>query len=688
VRCRSGEELIRRIQRRAAAIELVSFDVFDTLLRRQVDPPERSKIPSAQAIARLLAERGRPRTLEEVLAARRRVGDTLCEAATRTGADPDCHIRPWFRVLLADLLQAEPDEGDVDRLVEVECQAETLTCEANPGMIEAVRAVRAEGKRVIFISDSYLDEGQITRLLDHCGYAGLLDAGYASCRCGLLKRTGRLFQHVLKQEGISPKRWLHVGDNRLADVVACRRQGGFAVHFQPPQHARRVSRLRRLDWLERKSVRWQGAKVVEWCRKDPGPSPICDFAYDVGYWLLGPALANFVHCAIRRIVEEKIELAIFPARDGFGLQRIFERLAPHALPERKVASVYAFLSRSVVFPASVFEIGEREKQLAGAFSSQEVTLRDFLRRFALKCEPLGRILHGCGIESPDVAIDSLVKDGSLERFIRHPSFRVALRGVRENYAALLEDYLGEIGFWDAGRVALIDIGWQGTVQDSLGRAFGYGRRWPQLMGLYLGFLGHLPRAPIPRSTYEGILYDGPRDGNASNPVTHFLQLFEFATRAPHATATHLVRDRASGQVVPVLKSDAAASRTSEMQDRDVLVRVQSGVFDFAEAYARTIPFHDAPPSDYTPFVLMQLDRFLRLPRTAEARLFNVHNAEDFGIDRAVCMGVPSLAAVSLRKWREEFRNKAMWREGALASLALPGLTFLYHLKQTFQGRFS
>ena len=524
--------------------------------------------------------------------------------------------------------------------------------------------------------------------MERSGYAGLFDAGYASCRCGLLKRTGRLFPHVLRQEGVAASRWLHVGDNWASNVAACRRQGGFAVYFQPRGQAVQSSRLRRLDWLERRSGRWQGAKVVEWCRKAPGSSPLEDFAYDVGYWLLGPALTNFVHRAIQRIGEENVELAIFPARDGFGLQRIFRQLAPHVLPDRKVASVYAFLTRSVVFPASVFEIGDREKQLAGAYSSQPVTLREFLRRFALDCEPLLRVMHGCGIASPNVAIDGLVGDASFDRLLRHPSFRVALRGARENYAQLLDDYLAQIGFWDARRVALVNIGWQGTVQDSLGRAMGHLRRWPRIVGLYLGFLGHLPRARNARSTYEGMLYDRLRDGNASNPVTHFLQLFEFATRAPHATATHLVRDPVSRQVVPVLKPDVSASRASEMLDRDVLVRMQSGVFDFAEAYARTIPFHDAPAEAYTPFVLMQLDRFLRLPRTDKARLFNVHNAEDFGIDRAVRMGVSSLAAGSLRQWREEFRSRALWREGALASLAWPGLPFLYHLKQAVQGRFS
>ena len=57
-RAKSAIEVLRRLQKLSDTLELVSFDVFDTLIRRRIMPPERSKVPAAVVVSRMLREKG------------------------------------------------------------------------------------------------------------------------------------------------------------------------------------------------------------------------------------------------------------------------------------------------------------------------------------------------------------------------------------------------------------------------------------------------------------------------------------------------------------------------------------------------------------------------------------------------------------------------------------------------------
>jgi hypothetical protein len=64
-----------------------SFDVFDTLLRRRLDPPEEVKLLVAQRISECLAGSGIDRDAEGILAERNKVEDDLRQAARSRGLD-------------------------------------------------------------------------------------------------------------------------------------------------------------------------------------------------------------------------------------------------------------------------------------------------------------------------------------------------------------------------------------------------------------------------------------------------------------------------------------------------------------------------------------------------------------------------------------------------------------------------
>src|SRR3546814_20242341 len=85
-----------------------------------------------------------------------------------------------------------------------------------------MRAARANGLGIIIVSDTYLSEPQLRRLIGETAgeeALGLIDRIICSSEHGLSKGEG-LFKPVLKALGFAPAAIPHVGDNIQAYQVA------------------------------------------------------------------------------------------------------------------------------------------------------------------------------------------------------------------------------------------------------------------------------------------------------------------------------------------------------------------------------------------------------------------------------------------------------------------------------------
>jgi len=185
--------------------QVVTFDVFDTLLWRRV-------------LFRVDAFRLLPHG--------RRV--TALRAFAEAGATAWCRR----------VLRREPRLADIYRIYPFDPRAE-LALEAelaqpNPWCLAAVNELLARGVTVAAVSDMYLSAQQIGTLLQAAGYPRL--PVFSSSEANRSKRgDGRLFLHVGEQIGAAPSSWLHVGDNLHADVEMARRHGLSACHVQAPR---------------------------------------------------------------------------------------------------------------------------------------------------------------------------------------------------------------------------------------------------------------------------------------------------------------------------------------------------------------------------------------------------------------------------------------------------------------------
>ncbi len=86
-------------------------------------------------------------------------------------------------------------------------------------------------------------------------------------------------------------------------------------------------------------------------------------------------------------------------------------------------------------------------------------------------------------------------------------------------------------------MALVDIGWLGTIQRFLYNAIQHRSDIPRLHGMFFGATRGVPYPQRPDNAIEGLMYDRHRFGLAQSTIAYALDLFEEACRAPHPTLT-------------------------------------------------------------------------------------------------------------------------------------------------------
>ncbi len=668
------------------ALDLISFDVFDTLLCRRIEPPDQVKVPAARHLSRWLAEKGVRVSISECLESRSKTEQQLRKQASEAGHDPECHIddlfAQWVRTYLRD-----PEASIVsEKMLKIEGDAEWAVLYPVPGMARLLTDIRGLKKKTVLISDMYLGKAHIENLLERNGYQGLYDQLYVSSELKYSKGSGRLFEHVRADQDVSFQRWAHVGDSLKRDVLRPRRMGIKACHFHyPPAHQRKM-RQERIARLTRVHPQWSGA---QWSvgLVPPKMDPLTgDLRYALGFHLLGPLLLNFLHQVADRVYEQNIDLVLFPAREGFLFLDLFKKVWTEAYPGRGVRCEYAFLTRKALYVSSVNQLGKREIEMG--LWSRKATPHTMLTRFGLRPEEFEEVARSCGIASLHDALEPWETSASFKRFITHPFLLRRLHEESRAQRTLVRAYLGQLGFWDAKEAAIVDVGWRGTAQDALTHAFDQDPHWPRLHGLYFGFYGDHPFREHDRSRYEGLFFRFPGDPWGRCAIDCFKELLELAAQAPHPTSVGFERD-GSGKVAPVLMEEDRSHEVDMRPHRRLITLLQSGIRDYADVYKRCIPFQERPAKAYAGFPNMLLDRLLRLPKKEEAlALSGFLLSEDFGLNLLRRFDLEPFRVWSPLSWWRLIQEtpRALWPEGKLAATGVPGLVALANVVRMIRRR--
>lgn len=432
------DELIRK----AETAKVVSFDVFDTLfVRPLIDPEdlfdivgERAGIPGFRAM-RQTAQR-----------------DAFVAMAQQGRGE----------ISLDDIYACWKGDAVAARaLQQIEYDLELELTLPNPRMTETYRRLCAE-KPVVLTSDMYLPAAFFDELLRRHGLTA--SAVFVSSERNATKRdSGELFNVVARAMGVEPSEILHVGDNPVSDIERARERGLQTFHYRDPFEIRRP----KLTSIT--------TSVVHALHRVSEDAPVLGSLGEMGYRWGGPAAVGFLAWLERRCEDDGIEKLLFLSRDGY----VLDRLARHGAPKKLPSNTYFKGSRVAFMLAATDESNFEASIEFFVAGSHGLKPFELFERIGV-APPADAVMADLGLGP-----DATVGDANLDRVrlllsaMRREILKVCLRNRRGLHQGLVA-----AGVRPGMRVAMVDVGWNGTTQEALQLALD--RLMPvQLRGYYL-----------------------------------------------------------------------------------------------------------------------------------------------------------------------------------------------------------
>jgi|GEM_PF-5487403 len=419
--------------------DLISFDIFDTAILRDIYNPRDlfAIIERCYGIERFSLIR----TEAEIVA--------LKSASMYGRKDTTLH-EIYCNIHL-------PEK---EKIMEIEMDMEFDFCVPNPFIKRIIDNSISKGKKIVFTSDIYMHDADIIKILEKCGYIDY-EKVYVSSSGKYCKRDGSAYNEICKDFQLDPSRIVHIGDNKYSDYKMARSMGMNAIHYK--KVAERNPML-----FESKNNIFSAIHNGIVCNSLAEPRP---FFLKLGMSIVGPLYLAFINWINTETHKDRIEKIFFLSRDGYIASKAYSSFFGGAVK-------YLCVSRLVIRRA-LLNIDKVEPSLIFTPELQGHTIVDFCKKLIpdfKEDELAGTIFEGKIIQS--------------ELMIHYSELIKILKSNHMDYINtqhdLLIGYLVEAGLADCERAGIVDVGWNGSIQDGIQCLLRNNGISTHLFGYYVG----------------------------------------------------------------------------------------------------------------------------------------------------------------------------------------------------------
>lgn len=205
-------------------IKYVSFDIFDTLILRNVfEPVDVFKFLN-EDFNHLLNTKS---FIDFSDIRRQGEEDARREISRRYPTFEDVTLDEIYVRIKEDYVL---NANIVEKLKEKEAELEIRLCVPRQCGKQLYELAKYCGKKIIFTSDMYLPKEVVNKILEKNGYLDY-DCLFLSSEVRLGKYSGNLYKYVKRYLKISEWEIMHIGDNWEVDVVTAQKNGFYAFHL-------------------------------------------------------------------------------------------------------------------------------------------------------------------------------------------------------------------------------------------------------------------------------------------------------------------------------------------------------------------------------------------------------------------------------------------------------------------------
>jgi GT2 family glycosyltransferase/FMN phosphatase YigB (HAD superfamily)/glycosyltransferase involved in cell wall biosynthesis len=536
--------------------EIVSFDIFDTLISRPLINPDH--------LFSLLEI-----NLDKIFKAKTNYLQIRkqAEEIARTQLKREVGYSDIYNTMLQEnLLEAQiikaARSAEFEFELELSCPRET--------MIAIYKDAISKKKKVILVSDMYLEKEQIQQLLEKNGirnYAQL----YLSSDVLKRKDNGLMWDYLIEKEKINSKNFIHIGDNEHSDIQLTVDKGFVSYHVMSSVNMFLNSTIG-INYVSKNPRDWRDhlflGPIINKLFNDPFINrntnrldPVLKSPEDTGYCVFGPLILAYFIWLCERSKKSNVHTLYFLAREGYLLKEMFDAF----VDLKEVKSYYKKL------PESIYLLTSRRSAI-GAVDKKENILKEIIANNNFNGTLRDLFFNRMGVDFNEINVHLGQEVISIPRdtqkvldWVRPFIDKIHAHSACEKTALLT--YLKEVKYTSDNAIALVDLGYSGTIQKYL-----YQLTQKETAGYYFATKGSTQQWTTKKNSTIGF-FENNAGPNPETPVFRFHLFLEIWLTSPDAQLSHFVLEK--NKTKPVYKD-----RESTKKDFHVNRALTQGVKDY------------------------------------------------------------------------------------------------------------
>ena len=560
------EKLYAEIDRHA----YISFDIFDTLIKRDCDSPS--------DIFHEIEKKANKELGVVTHFAEARIN---AESIARNGTAEEITLDDIYNCFSTTLVPSQ-----LLQLKKWEIEYERELCHLNPCIKPIYDYCLKKKKKILIISDMYLPEKVISNILEkvHIQYNQL----FVSSKYMYTKSTGSLFTYVLSKLHSEPNELMHIGDNKKSDFTIPKSLGISAYciarnerinliinrkwHRNLKQYANLCAFINNHSMLHS----WNVLDVT---------SPKNLFS-QVGYEVEGPLLYGFVSWLKQEFHKDGIQKAFFLARDGKLMQAAYQKLGGN------IENTYMYASRKALITPTLWMNPTLVGIKDSFFWPRKGIISTILKNIGLNPDSYKDQIYAAGFDmKKQYTYKTLWKDPQFNILFDHLFKEKMVENSKREYELLVK-YLKQVHF--EGNVAIIDIGWFGNMQQALQKIVTAANLSVTIHGYYLGL------RPVAKVKSKGYLFSPGKHEFFSKIESSFNAIVELLFAANHGSTRKY--QEINEKIIPVLEDWEYKNFPT---DYTFLELCQQGALAFIEDAEKAKNYFNCPIDPNITFINLQ-----------------------------------------------------------------------------------
>ncbi len=420
-------------------IKVVSFDIFETLLYRDVETP-----------SDIFQRVGNNKIVKDIFdsASLFKKYRILAEQNARKYKKKD-------DIKLIDIYNYLPlCENQKLEIMSIEISEEYTSLYVNKQIEKWINLCIQYNKKVILISDIYLSKHTLEVFLSkYLTNFNSISHLFVSSEIGKAKYTSNLYRYVKSEMNYNFDEQLHIGDNKLSDVEVPKKLGIHSLYYNCTNEVYDVEKLEKKylqhNFPQYNNLRKQSSILNPYEDKEES------FYYNLGARIYGPLLYGFVNWISNICLKYNITQVNFLMREG----RIFKKCLEYVNSKLEINLIYA--SRHSTYLASldildIFEIIKNPDILSSKSEFKNMKISDFFELLNIeikntKLSTMGNTMFGKLKDSNVIKLVHSILEDNIEQI------KININKEKSK----IKKYLTELGVKKDS--IILDFGPNGTV---------------------------------------------------------------------------------------------------------------------------------------------------------------------------------------------------------------------------------